>query len=160
MDVIIYPLAPKPDVSQKTRWFQNAMTELNKVGIIGVGDAGIRPDDVLILESMAEKGDLSIRINDMLECAERNRYCPEETRNLKLLDSPDGLGANTLMLGGVKLFADGALGSWGAALLEPYSDKIDTSGTMLINETELTSVVHEVCFPIVGEKERLTLKVV
>ena len=50
------------------------------------------------------------------------------------------------MLGGVKLFADGALGSWGAALLEPYSDKEDTSGTMLINETELTTVVNEASY--------------
>jgi len=146
MDAIIFPLAPKPDVAQKTRWFQRAMLELNKVGIIGVGDAGMRPEDVSILESMAEKGELTIRINVMLECAERNTYCPDETKILKLLDAPDGLGANTLMLGGVKIFADGALGSWGAALLEPYSDKLETSGTMLINETELTNVIKNVSF--------------
>lgn len=82
----------------------------------------------------------------MLECAERNAYCPEETKDLKLLDAPaaEGMGGSTLMLGGVKLFADGALGSWGAALLEPYSDKEETSGTMLINETELITVVNQV----------------
>ena len=145
MDIIIYPFAPKPDVAQKTRWFQTAMRELNKVGIVGVSDAGMRPDDVSVLESMAEKGELSIRISVMLECTERNTYCPEETRGLKLMTSKKGLGASTLMLGGVKLFADGALGSWGAALLEPYSDKPETSGTMLINETELTTVVNKVC---------------
>lgn len=146
MDIVIYPLAPKPDVAQKTRWFKTAMKELNKLGIVGVGDAGMRPEDVSILEEMAEKGELSIRINVMLECAERNTFCyPEETSGLKLLSSKEGLGGNTLMLGGVKLFADGALGSWGAALLEPYSDKPETSGTMLINETELTSVVTKVC---------------
>jgi predicted amidohydrolase YtcJ len=144
MDTIIYPLAPKPDVAQKTRWFRIAMRELNKVGIIGVGDAGMRPDDVVILESMAENDELSIRVNVMLECPERNTYCPEDTKSLKILDSPDRFGGNTLMLGGVKLFADGALGSWGAALIEPYSDQLDTSGTMLINETELTNVVKEV----------------
>ncbi|KUJ14355.1 uncharacterized protein LY89DRAFT_708723 [Mollisia scopiformis] len=143
MDSIIFPLAPKPDVAQKTRWFKSAMVELNKVGIIGVGDAGMRPDDVRILEGMAEKGEMSVRVNVMLECAERNTFCPEETGSLKLLAAPDGLGEHMLMLGGVKLFADGALGSWGAALLEPYSDKDETSGTMLINETELTSVVKK-----------------
>ncbi|KAF3230857.1 hypothetical protein TWF191_008698 [Orbilia oligospora] len=37
---------------------------------------------------------------------------------------------------------DGALGSWGAALLEPYSDK-PTRGSMLINETKLASVVSQ-----------------
>lgn len=144
MDAIIYPLAPKPDVAQRTRWFQIAMTELNKVGIVGMGDAGMRPEDIAILEGMAEKGEMTIRINVMLECAERNTYCPDETKNLKLLDTKDGLGNNMLMLGGVKLFADGALGSWGAALLEPYSDKPATRGTMLINETELTTLVKDV----------------
>ncbi|KAE9370588.1 hypothetical protein N431DRAFT_426953 [Stipitochalara longipes BDJ] len=143
MDVIIYPLAPKPDVAQKIRWFHTAMAELNRVGIIGIGDAGMRPDDVSILESMVERDELTIRIDVMLECAERNTYCPEETKGLKLLDYPKGMGAEMLMLGGVKLFADGALGSWGAALLEPYSDKPETSGTMLINETVLTSVVTD-----------------
>lgn len=144
-DAIIYPLAPKPDVAQKRRWFRTTMKELNKVGIVGVGDAGMRPEDVSILESMAETGELSLRINVMLECDERNTWCPDELQGLKLLNSKDGLGDHTLMLGGVKLFADGALGSWGAALLEPYFDKPETSGTMLINETELTNVVNEVC---------------
>lgn len=145
MDVIIYPIAPKPGIEQKTRWFKTALAELNKVGIIGVGDAGMRPEDVSILENLAEKGELTLRINVMLECAERNTYCPDETKELKLLDMPaaEGIGGNTLMLGGVKLFADGALGSWGAALLEPYSDKEETSGTMLINETDLTIVVNQ-----------------
>ncbi|KAG4443264.1 hypothetical protein IFR05_001208 [Cadophora sp. M221] len=145
MDVIVFPIAPKPDVAQKTRWFKTALAELNKVGIIGVGDAGMRPEDVAILETLGEKGELTLRINVMLECAERNTYCPDETKDLKLLDAPaaEGMGGSTLMLGGVKLFADGALGSWGAALLKPYSDKDDTSGTMLINETELTTVVNQ-----------------
>jgi predicted amidohydrolase YtcJ len=146
MDAIIYPLAPKPDVAQKARWFQIAMTELNKVGIIGVGDAGMRAEDISILESMAEEGDLTIRINVMLECTVRNTFCPDETKSLKLLEAKGGLGSSTLMLGGVKLFADGALGSWGAALLEPYSDNLGTSGTMLINETELMTVVKHVSF--------------
>lgn len=143
MDAIIYPEAPKPDVAQKTRWFRKAMEELNKVGIVGVGDAGMRPEDVQILESLAESGELSIRISVMLECAERNIFCPEETEALKLVNEK-ALGSDALMLGGVKLFADGALGSWGSAMLEPFSDKMETSGTMLINETELNTVVRDV----------------
>lgn len=38
---------------------------------------------------------------------------------------------------------DGALGSWGAAMLEPYSDNPSTSGSLLINETTLTSVTKQ-----------------
>jgi len=154
MDEVIYPLAPKPDIEQKTRWLKSAMKELNKVGIIGVGDAGMRADDIKILEGMAKNGESTIRINVMLECEERNAYCPNEIQGLELFETSDGIGDEMLLNGGVKLFADGALGSWGAALLEPYSDKPEISGTMLINETELTKVVHEVCsFSDIGLEE-------
>lgn len=37
----------------------------------------------------------------------------------------------------VKLFADGALGSWGAALIAPYSDKPDTQGLLRIRPETL-----------------------
>jgi predicted amidohydrolase YtcJ len=144
MDSIILPYAPKPNIERKTRWVETAMTELNKVGFVGIGNAGMRPDDIALLESLAENHQLNIRINVMIECEERNTFCPEEIQSLKLLNSPNELGSQTLLLHGVKLFADGALGSWGAALLKPYSDKPNTSGTMLINETALTTVVTQV----------------
>lgn len=35
---------------------------------------------------------------------------------------------------------DGALGSWGSAMIEPYSDRPDTSGSLLVNATTLTSL--------------------
>ncbi|EHK97583.1 putative amidohydrolase ytcJ [Glarea lozoyensis 74030] len=143
MDAIINPIAPKPDVAQKTRWFKTAMAELNKVGVTGAGDAGMRPQDIMILEDMAVKGELSMRLNVMIECPERNTYCPLDLTDLKLLEAPRGMGENKLILGGVKIFADGALGSRGAALLEPYSDMPDTRGVMLINETALKAVVAD-----------------
>ncbi|KIN07713.1 hypothetical protein OIDMADRAFT_99766 [Oidiodendron maius Zn] len=143
MDSIIFPYAPKPNVEQKSRWVETAMSELNKVGIVGVGDAGMRPDDIAILELMAENQQLTIRINVMVECKKRNTFCPKELQGMKLLNAPNGLRNQMLLLHGVKLFADGALGSWGAAMIEPYSDKPDISGTMLINETALTTVVSD-----------------
>lgn len=148
MDGFIFPLAPNPSPSQKKRWFRSAMSSLNSVGIVGVGDAAIRPADVKILEQMAEEGEMSVRVNVMLECEDRNTYCPIEVKGLKILPPNRSVGGDMLMLGGVKIFADGALGSWGAALLEPYTDRPETSGTMLINETELTAVVGKVCIPV------------
>lgn len=146
MDDFIYPLAPIPSIATKRRWFRRAFAELNKVGITGVGDAGMRAADVAILETMlteSESDALPVRISVMLECTTRNTFCPDEVAHLALLRGPLGAPTPSLLSGGVKLFADGALGSWGAALLQPYSDKATTSGTMLINETSLRSVVQE-----------------
>ena len=48
-----------------------------------------------------------------------------------------------LNLRSVKLFADGALGSWGAALLEPYTDKPDTTGLLLTQPETLKKMVQQ-----------------
>ncbi len=37
---------------------------------------------------------------------------------------------------------DGALGSWGSAMIEPYSDRPDTSGSLLVNASTLTSLAR------------------
>ncbi|ATZ45198.1 hypothetical protein BCIN_01g00200 [Botrytis cinerea B05.10] len=142
MDNYIYPLAPKPDASQKVRWLKTAMEELNKVGITAMSDAGMRMEDVKILQDLARRDELTVRIRVMAECDERNTFCHQELRTVKVIRDGSG-GGDMLLFGGIKLFADGALGSWGAALLEPYSDKPETSGMMLINETELTEVVKK-----------------
>ncbi|KAF7905840.1 hypothetical protein EAF00_000119 [Botryotinia globosa] len=142
MDNYIYPLAPKPDASQKVRWLKTAMEELNKVGITAMSDAGMRMEDVKILQELARRDELTVRIRVMAECDERNTFCHQELRTVKVIRDGSG-GGDMLLFGGIKLFADGALGSWGAALLEPYSDKPETSGMMLINETELTEVVKK-----------------
>ncbi|KAF5878885.1 putative amidohydrolase 3 protein [Botrytis fragariae] len=142
MDNYIYPLAPKPDAPQKVRWLKTAMEELNKVGITAMSDAGMRMEDVKILQELARRDELTVRIRVMAECDERNTFCHQELRTVKVIRDGSG-GGDMLLFGGIKLFADGALGSWGAALLEPYSDKPETSGMMLINETELTEVVKK-----------------
>lgn len=146
LDEIILPKTPKTYQWQKVEWLKNAMVELNKLGIVGVGDAGIRQTDVQAYRKLVEHGEMNLRVRVMLECKVRNTYCPEEIGWLNRLVG-EGMGRDMLMLGGVKLFADGAMGSRGAALLEPYSDKLDTSGMMLINETDLTRVAGQVRSP-------------
>lgn len=121
---------------------ESAMKELNKVGVVGVHDAGMRKWEVEGLRWMAEMSISSVRLNIMVECEIRNTYCGGEgesgVRNI-MGRTENGM----LSVYGVKIFADGALGSWGAALLSPYSDKPETSGTMLINSTALQNVITE-----------------
>jgi predicted amidohydrolase YtcJ len=145
MTSLITTITPKPDKERKKRWFKGAMAELNKVGITGAGDAGVRPDDIAIMEEVAEAGETTMRVRVMLECDERNTFCPADARRLEFMQNGKPQFVRDMLLnGGVKLFADGALGSRGAALLEPYDDDPSTSGTMLIAQNELTEVVKQV----------------
>ena len=68
------------------------------------------------------------------------RLTPEEEKELEIYDPHPA--ARTRMRS-IKVFTDGALGSWGAALLSPYSDKPDASGIMRLLEEELDSVARE-----------------
>jgi hypothetical protein len=67
-----------------------------------------------------------------------NGYCPEEVTRL------ENYGNGFLTVRSVKLFGDGALGSWGAAMIEDYCDKPGNRGTALLNYTDLENLVKQV----------------
>ncbi|KAI1389986.1 amidohydrolase family-domain-containing protein [Hypoxylon trugodes] len=129
MDMVM-ALWPKPDDKKKTQFVKSAMGKLNEVGLVGIHDAGATPGNLNLYKELAGGDDWTVRVYAMLECYERNTFCPAE---MEPYTSPDGF----LSIKSVKLFADGALGSWGSALIDPYTDRPDTSGSLLVNATEL-----------------------
>ncbi|PTB68043.1 hypothetical protein BBK36DRAFT_1114348 [Trichoderma citrinoviride] len=130
---MIMDLWPKPGEEDKARAVKSAMKELNKVGLVGLHDAGVTAENARLYSELATSPDWTVRVYSMLECAKRNTFCPEDAPRIAHQNGMFGLRS-------VKLFADGALGSWGSAMLEPYSDHPWTSGSLLINASALTSV--------------------
>ncbi|KAJ6787793.1 hypothetical protein PWT90_01470 [Aphanocladium album] len=127
---------PKPDDAMKTKYITAAMKALNAVGIVGMHNAGTDPASVDLLSRLAGGDDWTVRMYAMRECAERNTFC---AGNATKIERGDGL----LHVRSVKLFADGALGSWGAAMLEPYADNPATTGSLLIDEGVLAAVTRQ-----------------
>jgi predicted amidohydrolase YtcJ len=74
----------------------------------------------------------------MADCPPMNGYCRDQVPRL------ENYGNGYLTVRSVKLFADGALGSWGAAMIEDYSDKPGNKGTMLLSYDELEHLAREV----------------
>ncbi|KAJ4302568.1 hypothetical protein N0V88_002718 [Collariella sp. IMI 366227] len=132
---LVNGLWPRPSVERKKMFVASAMRELHKVGLVGMHDAGVVPRDIALYDEMSKTEDWTLRVYAMLECLERNTFCPEEAIKV---EHPDGM----FTVRSVKLFADGALGSWGSAMLEPYSDRPDTSGSLLVNASTLTSLAR------------------
>ncbi|KAK4172786.1 putative metal dependent amidohydrolase [Triangularia setosa] len=132
---IVTGLWPKPNKEMKKKFVRSAMGELNKVGLVGMHDAGVLPRDINLYEEMVglNKGEWTVRVYAMIECPERNSFCPEVARKVDL-------EGGWLRVGSVKLFADGALGSWGSALIDPYTDRPSTSGSLLVNASTLHSL--------------------
>lgn len=135
MDLVVSKW-PKPGKDRKVEFVKSAMRELNKVGVVGMHDAGVLPGDIVMFEEASEEEkDWTVRVYAMIECGERNTFCPDDA--VKIAQDSGMLSVRS-----VKLFADGALGSWGSAMIEPYSDRPDTSGSLLVNASTLTSLTR------------------
>lgn len=105
-----------------------AMRELNRLGLTGMHDAGVGCDAINLYEEMARAGELTARNYVMV--AGRDTACLARMIAAGTRDNIDGKGM--LAVRAIKLSADGALGSRGARLLEPYSDEPNHTGLELI----------------------------
>ena len=112
-----------------------AVTTLLSLGITSVHDAGIDLDTVEVYTSLADDNALSMRIYAMLSNA---------GPNLDAVAKPMiAYGNDHLDVRAVKIYADGALGSRGAALLEPYSDDAENRGLTLVTSDELIGAIEK-----------------
>ncbi|MBI4509745.1 MAG: amidohydrolase, partial [Deltaproteobacteria bacterium] len=100
-------------------------------GLTGVHEMGIDDDVAAVYRSLAGQERLKLRVYGLL--AGEDQINSLSTR--ELLVDPDGTAM--FVLRAAKLFADGALGSRGAALFEPYSDDPSNRGLILLGEEEL-----------------------
>ena len=97
------------------------MEELATLGITGVHDAGVTKLEVELYQDLADSGEMPVRVSAMLG------GIPVLTQ----FDGPIQNYADDLFeVTAVKLYADGALGSRGAAMMEPYSDDPDNKGLL------------------------------
>jgi predicted amidohydrolase YtcJ len=104
---------PPPTFAQKREAARRAVALYASRGWTGMESMSVQAEDVAILKALAAAGDLPIRVDnylDLMEAGDVLTYGPTS--------DPTGL----VHVDGVKLYMDGALGSRGAALLEPYSD--------------------------------------
>jgi predicted amidohydrolase YtcJ len=125
-EALIDKAVPAPSREEKRRAILAAIAECNRWGLVGIHDAGQDASTISIYEELAKAGNFNLRnyvmISDPgdLGAAARNTY---------LMRGPQSaLYGGKLWTRGIKLYADGALGSRGAALLAPYADEPTNSG--------------------------------
>jgi predicted amidohydrolase YtcJ len=84
--------------------------------------------DIPLLEEMAEAGEAPLRVY--------NSVTPDGAAEL-IAGGPRSVADGRIITRAIKYYADGALGSRGAALFEPYADRPDTTGLMQITEQDI-----------------------
>jgi predicted amidohydrolase YtcJ len=129
--------AVPPETRNETReGVRLAMRELNRLGLTGMHDAGVGCDAIRLYEEMARANELTARNYVMV--AGGAQACLDEMLKLGPRDNVDG--KNILAVRAIKLSADGALGSRGAKLIEPYADEPNHTGLELIPAQRIKDV--------------------
>ncbi|MCI2285570.1 amidohydrolase family protein [Colwellia sp. MSW7] len=111
-----------------------SMKALAKFGLTSVHDAGIDTANIEAYKALVAENNMPIRINAMIDINDENLNSLLKQGHFR---TPD----DKFIINSVKISADGALGSRGAALIKDYSDLPHHKGLMLYNQETLTLLI-------------------
>ena len=103
-------------------------------GWTNIHSMSVNPDDIPMLNRLANEGKIKIRVYNSIDLLDH--------KNVPSMISKSGGDDPLITTRAIKLYADGALGSRGAALLEPYSDDKGNSGLMTLKEDQAKSILR------------------
>lgn len=127
---------PAPDDATRERALSAALDAAVRNGLTGVHDMGVSREDLALMRRFADAGKLPLRIDAY---ADGDGKALADLCEHGLYRHPGG----RLEMRGVKLYADGALGSRGAALLEDYSDDHGNRGLLLTEPAALEAAMRK-----------------
>lgn len=115
---------PGPTPEESRRWLRDAARHCLSYGLTTVTDMGVNNDAIEAYRALRRAGELPLRASLFL--TSDRALLQEWFRRGPEIDPEARLSVR-----GVKLYADGALGSRGAALIEPYSDDPGNMGLLV-----------------------------
>ncbi len=125
---------PDPTNRERERWLLSGLNACADAGLVAVHDMGQSPATCDVAEKLATEGRLPIRLFIYLEGSR------DDSMGAMAMYKPQA----RFEVMGMKYYADGALGSRGAALLADYSDEPGHSGLMIVEPAELERKVNMV----------------
>ena len=125
---------PDPTPAESNRLLLQAQQLCLAVGLTSLADAGLDRADVEQMAALQQQGQLKLRLYVML-----NPTAPNRAHYLK--NGP--ILTDQLTVSSFKVYADGALGSRGACLVQPYADRPKETGFLLSTEKEYRALAQE-----------------
>jgi predicted amidohydrolase YtcJ len=122
---------PQPDEATMRRALAEAQEKCLAVGLTAVSNAGTERREALLMRAMQEEGALRLGIYVMLMPTDEN---------IAEFTGAGPIATERMSIRSFKMFADGALGSRGARLLEPYADDPGNFGLFTLDPAELDRV--------------------
>jgi predicted amidohydrolase YtcJ len=150
---LIWRVVPKSDEVRSKQAFELAVQACHKNGITSFHDAGIGREVIELFKTMKNEGKLGVRIYAMVTGWDRDLV------HEWLKKGPEVDPNHLLTIRSIKLNCDGALGSRGAWLLEPYTDRKDFYGmatlsmdTVLATSRKALKAGFQVCAHAIGDR--------
>ncbi|KZS41206.1 amidohydrolase [Aquimarina aggregata] len=131
---LIESTIPEPRVHEQVQALKEAEKINFSYGLTTVDDAGLSPQVIQLIDSLQNKKELSIRMYAMVSNVPE--YVDYYLKNG--VHKTDKLNVSSF-----KVYADGALGSRGATLKEPYSDQDEHFGAMVIGNAEFKALAKK-----------------
>lgn len=127
---------PPPTAASTRTALKDAIDVMHRWGLTGMHDAGATHSVIDIYEQMAQARELNLRLYVMIgdDSLALEHYLKVGPRS--------ALYDGQLWVRSIKLYADGAMGSRGAALLEPYSDDPNNTGLLLSAPAHIRDVAQ------------------
>ncbi len=134
--LLVASAIPPVSKRQLEAQIQAGMREANRWGLTGIHDAGVGADTVELYEELAARGQLTLRFYVMVEAGSPGL--------LELLGHGPriAMGDHMVWTRAVKVSADGAMGSRGAALLRDYHDDPGNRGLMLADYDSVLTIAR------------------
>jgi len=132
-DLVLRKIPPATPEETRRR-IERAARECARLGITTVHDAGVSAQALAAYRELIARGELPVRVYAMIGG-------PGPLWQEYLKRGPE-IGER-LTVRSIKLIADGALGSRGAALLEPYTDDPGNSGLLMLTKEQIERVARE-----------------
>ena len=130
---LVTSILPKPSLNEKIKALKNAEKIAFENGLTTVSIAGIDKDDIYLIDSLQKTGDLEIRVYAMIS---------NNKDNMEHFLSKGPIRTDKLNVRSFKVYADGALGSRGAALKAPYSDLKSHRGEFITPKDSLERLAY------------------
>jgi predicted amidohydrolase YtcJ len=144
---------PADSAARARRILELASQEVLSKGVTSFQDAGSSFADVDLMKAMIDEGKIHVRLWLMIRAG--NQVLAENLARYRMVDYANGF----LTVRGIKKSIDGALGSRGAWLLEPYSDKPGDTGrnTTTVEEIREAAALalqhgYQMCVHAIGDR--------
>jgi predicted amidohydrolase YtcJ len=148
---LIAKAVPPPTRADLQRQILAAQAACLKAGLTGVHDAGVSAAEAAVYRALDADGRLKMRVYGMAS--------PPAGREVAFVSETPGPAGRRFTLRAIKLFMDGAMGSRGALLFEPYADDPRNTGLQLIDPEVLAATTTQalksgwqVCTHAIGDK--------